>query len=369
MGGRERTFAIDRDAYNDDRLKAAFRSATRGHCEFYCRPDELRNASASASRTAGLPVSRTVTSNFGWNAAFDVYRVPSGSITAGFQPARDDDPVRVDLSGSKHAGCLDLCPLEFGELARAKRHICDGLLNVPDRQVMLSPLATIALAIVHPKARGVGKYALWLTGLTGGGEDVPRPAHPEFLRHMVAPREPRQLLCNPHYIEQQGYYFRHAVYMVDDYRQSMISPDQMVRLLQAYADSVSRSRLRSDATANTPMPIRGWLVVTGEVLVEHAASALARSIVVTVRNRPKDVERGRRCVEESARYSGVTADLVRWLLATGGLDHFARRVDQLRTHFSRGVEGQQNDMRIAGNFAQLGAAERLRPARYPRGAQ
>src|SRR5262249_26037860 len=138
---------------------------------------------------------------------------------------------------------------------------------------------------------------------------------------------------------------------------------QAVRVLQNYADRTGRGRLKSDATTNTSRPIRGLLVSTGEDVPEHTASAVARSIVIDVPQREKDLQRGVRCVTESRTYQGIPADFVQQLLAQHRLQGFANSVATLRQHYYEGIAGQQNDSRIAGNFALL-AAGFIEAARY-----
>src|SRR5205085_2825568 len=88
--------------------------------------------------------------------------------------------------------------------------------------------------------------------------------------------------ATPNYIQRQGYFFKDALYLVDDFKPEVIPPYQVVRILQTYADNTARGRLKADATTNVSRPIRGLLVCTGEDVPEHNASAVARSIVVAV---------------------------------------------------------------------------------------
>jgi hypothetical protein len=118
-----------------------------------------------------------------------------------------------------------------------------------------------------------------------------------------------------------------------------------------------------DATTNTTRPVRGLLVSTGEDLPDHSASVLARSVVVPVPQRPKDLGRGERCVAESGRYRAVTADLLRRVLVDQRHEGFAERVRSLRRRYHQGVAGRPNDSRVAGNFALL-AAGFAEAARY-----
>jgi hypothetical protein len=146
------------------------------------------------------------------------------------------------------------------------------------------------------------------------------------------------------------------LYLIDDYKPEVVQHYNIVRILQTYADGTSRGRLKSDATTNVSRPIRGLLLCTGEDVPEHSASAMARSLIIKVPQREKDLVRGNRCVAECRNYGGVMADFIRWLIAHDRAKVFAARVTASQQRFYSDVAGQQNDSRIASNLALLGAA-------------
>src|SRR5262249_41387230 len=128
------------------------------------------------------------------------------------------------------------------------------------------------------------------------------------------------------YLQRQGYFFKDAIYLVDDYKAEVIRHEAIVRILQNYADGTGRGRLRADATTNTSRPIRGLLISTGEDFPEHTASAVARSIVIEVSQQKKDIKRGGRCSEMCCHYSGVMADFIGQLISNGRTQTFAKLV-------------------------------------------
>ena len=145
-------------------------------------------------------------------------------------------------------------------------------------------------------------------------------------------------------------------YLVDDYKPEHCRPGDATWLLQSYADSAARSRLRSDATAAETREIRGFLVCTGEDVPDHSASATARLIKIPYPVGEKDLERGQRCQRERSNYPGVMADFIRHILANNRGPAFAARVRELQARYYREITGSDNDVRIAGNFAMLAAA-------------
>jgi hypothetical protein len=164
-------------------------------------------------------------------------------------------------------------------------------------------------------------------------------------------------------VEKAGYFFRDAFFLVDDYKPETIAPHNVVRILQAYADNTARGRLRADSSTAAVWPVRGLLGMTGEDLVQGSPSALARLVVVRVPNLPKDAGRAARCEQYRPLYRGVTADFIATLLRDGRVAAFPEVVNGYFDTFYKDIAGQQNDARIAGNFALLAAAS-YETARY-----
>lgn len=126
----------------------------------------------------------TVGSDFGWDAARETYRVPSGVITAaGFAAPADGPDYRVDLADAGPARHLDLTPLAAEGLPQLKRHVVEDLLAAHDRRVTYSLLAAVAVAVLYPFAPGVGRFALWLNGLTGAGKSFLAKLFANFFGH------------------------------------------------------------------------------------------------------------------------------------------------------------------------------------------
>ncbi len=231
---------------------------------------------------------------------------------------------------------------------RVKKHIIDDLLPLNTRVVTSSLLASTACSILQPFAPGVGRFGLWLTGLTGAGKSFVAKLFMSFFGDFpVSSGRFATWSSTPNYLQRQGYFFRDSLFLIDDYKPEVIQHYNIVRILQTYADGTARGRLKSDATTNTSRPIRGFLVCTGEDVPEHSASAMARNIVIKLPQREKDLVRGDRCIAECGKYAGVTADFIRWLIANNRMKVFAERVVALQQRFYSDVAGQQNDSRIA----------------------
>jgi hypothetical protein len=327
-----------------------------------CKVEELQKAISTIS----TPERRIRTTNFGWTPERDAYLVPSGRITAaGFQPISDQDPIVVDLSAEEKAALLDLVRLDPAEISRIKRHIVQDFLAIHDQRVTCGTLGAVAAAILAPFADGVRRFALWLHGPTGAGKSFLGQLAQNFFGRFPLGMDDQiaSWTSTVNYLQRLGYFFKDAVYVIDDFKLEFVPPWQAIRLIQNYADGTARDRLRVDATANRTRPIRGFLIATGEEMPEQAASVMARSIKLPVRERSEeerstDILHGRRCLETCTSYSGVTADFIKNLLHHQRLEHFAEQVLAQRDFFHTNVGRRPNALRIAGNFALLAAAFR-----------
>ena len=202
------------------------------------------------------------------------------------------------LEDEQWASHLDLAdPTAAGpSLADLKHHVAHELLELHGRGVTYALLGTVALAVLNRFAQGDGRFVLWLVGRSGTGKSFTARRVPALLRPL-----PEEGVANwtstPNFIEERGFYYENALYLVDDFKPENCRRDHVVRVIQAYADMTSRGRLRSDATPNPSHMIRGQMVVTGEDLVEHSASMMARTVVVPVEEGAPRIVHGRRCRE------------------------------------------------------------------------
>lgn len=348
------SFSISAEEYSkDNELQAVLYKAAGTGIQIQGSLKDLRNAVSSVSE----PVTRQVTPNFGWNAAETEFLFPGGRITeAGFQVATPEDQLSVDLSGEERARQLDLAPPE-ANLMMLKKHIAEDLLQIHPRPVMHCLLGAVGLAVLQRFVEGQNKPAIWLNGTTGSGKSFAAKLTQNFFGSF--PLSSGSFVnwnSTANYIERQGYYFRDAIFVVDDFKPGVARQTDVLRVMQAYADGTSRGRLNSESTTRPSREIRGLLVSTGEDVPEHNSSTLARMIVMHVPQHEKDLVRGMRCVREAHNYSQFTAAFIEHLLVEGRIQAFRDRVSELTTFYYQGIAGQQNDIRIAGNFAQLAAA-------------
>jgi hypothetical protein len=355
LDGREHPFAITAEAYADSRkLQAAVYAAAGPRAQFLTDAAIIRTAISAVS----TPEIVRRTTSHGWDTEGTAYATLNGVVDRdGFREYHDDE-LRVDLEAEGPHKGLGLARLEADELLKAKKAVVDDFLRLHERRVMFSLLGAVALAVLERFGGASQRPAIWLAGLTGSGKSFAEKLAANFFGDfpVSAGTAFTSWSSTANYVERAGYYYRDALYCVDDYKPETIRPEQAVRVLQGYADGSARGRLQSDATANVSRPIRGLLLSSGEDLPEGSAATLARSIVVPVPNRPKDIARGQRCLAVRRLYPAVTADFIAWMLKNDQVKGFAALVATHQARFYAGIAGKQNDARIASNFALLAAA-------------
>jgi hypothetical protein len=354
LEGRDHPFAIPTADYPDGRkLLGAVYDACGPRARVACDPAHLRDAIGAVSD----PQRVEVTTGFGWTGDATAFLAPGGVVDAGgFRPYRDGE-VRVDLSGEPCARHLALRGLDPADLDRVRRHLVDDFLALHDRQVTYPLLGAIGLAPLYRFLDGLNRFALWMTGDTGAGKSFACRLAQNFFGDFPVGDGSRvgSWTSTAFSLQRQGYFFKDAMFLIDDYKPDLVKQRDVVMLLQNYADTSARGRLNRDSKGKTPLPIRGLLVATGEDVPEHSASALARSVIVRFPRRPNDLVRGRRCLEYRDLYRGVMADYLRRAITLGRPAAFAARLSDYQQRYYRGLGGCDNGLRIASNLAQLAA--------------
>ena len=350
----EFTVSAEDFANNLGLLEAVF-AAVGPKARILCKPHVLRTAVSAVS----APARRTSTTNFGWTKDGAAYLTPSVRIDATrIHPIGPADPLRVDLADEQGARHLDMTSLTPEQLNEVKTHVVTDLLRLNVRRVTFLMLAAAALSVLFRFVEGMNRPAVWLIGRTGDGKSFLARLFMNFFGDFPIALGDRlgSWTSTAYYIQRQGFFHKDATYLIDDYKPDVVKHGDVIKILQNYADGSARGRLKSDATANVTRPIRGILIATAEDLPEHSASAVARTVVVRVPSQEKDIERGMRCLERRVRYRGLMAAFVQHLVAQGRTAQFAARVEDRYKYYYAGIAGENNDIRIAGNFALLAAA-------------
>jgi len=264
----------------------------------------------------------------------------------------------IDLSEMEYAKSLDLVRLDPETLARVCRHILDDLFELNGHEVtftlaghaFISPFLS---KLDHSPNCSSERYILWITGITGASKSFLAMRFANFFGNFAEGHSVNSWTSTPYQIQKVGHYFADCLYLVDDFKLKNIQArhEQVVQILQNYADGRGRGRLNSDASVKQTYTIRGNLLVTGEDVPDNEASNLARMIIVGVNTRRKDAVRGRACLKNQHLYRGVTAAFIHHVLSRPGwFDDLVARIDAATDMFHEGVEDVANGLRIARNF-------------------
>jgi hypothetical protein len=236
--------------------------------------------------------------------------------------------------------------------------VVDELRRLHEPGVMHALLGAAALAPLRQFAAPKSRPVIWLLGLTGTGKTFLAKLFMGFFGDFPLDACGRIATWNAtdNSLQSHGFYYKDCLAVLDDFKPEMIRHRDVVRFLQNAADGTGRGRLRHDMRARATRPVRGQILATGEDLPAQNASGLARSIIVEVPNREKDLELGGRCAAMSPLYRGLMADFLAWVIREGRGAVFADRVEHWQRHYCATIAGRQNDARIAGNHRLLAAA-------------
>jgi hypothetical protein len=356
-GSEERSFEMTAGEFaSNGRLRTAIYDSALTGADLKAGADVLRRAIIALSH----PAIRRVKTATGWTVDCSTFLVPGGFVDA--DGYHDSNPAlgipQVDLSACDNAQWLGLRRLTPEQLQDVKGHVVHELLGLHEPGVMRSLLGAAALAVLRRFAAPKSRPVIWLLGLTGSGKTFLASLLMNFFGDYALDASGRIATWGStvNFLQMLGYYHRDCLFVADDFKMEMVRHAEVVRLLQNAGDGTARGRLRHDARTRATRPMRGLLLSTGEDLPAQNASGRARTIVVEVPNRDKDLALGQKCVAMSPLYRGFMADFLAWIVREGCGAIFAGRVEHWQGHYYESVAGMQNDARIAGNHALLAAA-------------
>jgi hypothetical protein len=221
---QEHPIRIETDDYADDRkLKAKLYNLGGPKLEINGNLTELRNAVAV---TSPEPERSNITAAFGWTADKTVFLVPGGRITAdGFVANDHSTLLRLDLSDCAQASRLGLWPLPPDELLRLRHHVNDDLLPLHHRIVTHTLLGLPGAAILPPFSGATHRFGGWLKGDTGAGKTLPAKLFMNFFGGFPYLDDGcfASWAWTPNNIEKAGYYFRNALFLVDDFKTDLLN--------------------------------------------------------------------------------------------------------------------------------------------------
>jgi hypothetical protein len=305
----------------------------------------VRNTTLELSQSERVHIKKT----FGWDAE-NRFLCPSDPICP---PGIDAPDCLVSLDGESVAQYLFLKKLPEDKVRELLLHFKNDVLNLYPHSVTY-PLVGFAFGAPLYEPLGVTtRYAAWLRGATGRGKSFLAIAL-QCLWGNFDENCRQSWSSTTNAVEKTGFYFKDALFLVDDYKLATARPEAVISLVQRYADRQGRDRLRRDSSAMGSYPIRGALLVTGEDSPVHQSSVAARILFVDMPDCSRDYERGDRVKMNRRYYSAIMRSFLQYqanAMHRNSWDVYQILYNAFLQHFRQRVLGAGNDARIAENIA------------------
>ena len=286
----------------------------------------------------------------GFTADYRNFLLPGLRITP--EKISDDVGPVVDLSGGNLSRHVKFRVLPENDLRLLIQHLIHEFGSLKPPEVMYPLIGHIALSPFSTpiiNELGMQKYTLHLKGPSGGGKTFIANATGSFFGNFGDRLTSWSATANS--IEAEGYHFRDMVFILDDYKASIISKRDVIRVIQHNADNRGRTRLNSSLQIQKPPHIRGLVVSTGEDFVDNVESVSGRTIVLEV-GPEHNQEDGNACRSMQHLYNGLIPRFIHWVISSSTwLPDIKSRVNEKIDALSSSVTGISNGRRMASNWA------------------
>jgi len=297
---------------------------------------------------AVIPV-RQVLSSHGFTADGH-YLSPSIKITPeGIFPMKD---IGFDLTGGNFSQKIGFLLADPDVTKKLLHHIYNDFLNLKHHNVTYTLMGHVCLALfssVIAGEMGLKKPALHLEGPSGGGKtmlaSLAMSFFGDFRDHFMS------WTSTANAIEREGFFFRDALFLIDDLKNSVISPETVIRTLQNYVDGHGRARMKSNTSLQKQFYIRGLLLSTGEDFIDDMESVNGRTILLNVEPE-KNTAAGHLCLENRESYRCFIPLLIKQVISQPDWKKQLRDlINQKSAEFHALTEGLPNGLRISLNWA------------------
>lgn len=300
--------------------------------------------------------SRKVSQVFGWHNK-KVYQSQSAMIFPGVVRGEDSN---VDLSDIAHARHLDMVAISDKEFRDVSKNIIDNLMNMHERYPIdcllgFTFLAPIASQIAESEDWSGGNIGLWISGSSGCGKSYTSLLFQNFFGNFKNSKACLSWTSTPYSIQEDGYYYKDAICMVDDFKISNVARnlDAAKSILQNYTDGTARTRLNINSTKRISegKPIRGSLLITGEDLLDDVGSIMARYHIVSMDKGYINRDAGKNAYRYRKFYSGFMGRYIAWLMKDPNhIKKIVMKIEKLKDQFIGGHMSANID-RVAQSFA------------------
>jgi len=314
---------------------------------------DIRNAMQKTSKFKTRKVSQV----FGWQNNNKVYQSQSSMITHGIVKGMEEG--NIDLSDIGIARNLDIKAISDNEFKSVGKHIVIDLINVHERYPVdclfgFTFLAPISSQIVNYRDWGGGRIGMWMVGGSGCGKTYTSLLFQNFFGDFYGGNSTFSWLGTPYSIQEGGYHFKDAIFMVDDFKIAHFSQSGLnsaVMVLQNYTDGTARTRLGIDMGLKESKPIRGSLLITGEDILDEVGSVMARYHVVEMDKDYINRDAGRAAYKHRKLYNGFMGRYIAWLQKDPQyLEKIVARIEKVKDRFI-GNRTSANIDRVSQSFA------------------
>lgn len=289
---------------------------------------------------------------FGYNDKLDHYYTPTLDITV--DGITENDDVLVDLSGEGPAEFLDMRILTDEEFNFVKSLITEHLLHLLPTEITHASLAHALIPIIAPflfKQADDSRYIFFLQGTSGAGKS--------FLMEKLQCLYGNFLYYGnwsgtPNSIQRIGYFFKDAMFLVDDFKRKNVSKhyNEALTIMQTYTDNAGRTRLGVDSSLQQTYRIQGWFSMAGEDHVEGEASNVARMVVIQVPSVALNIDSGNILSKNTHLLSGFTPRYIQWILQQDK-EEMTNLLTEYHKFFHEPIKLRENGIRISRNIALL----------------
>ena len=292
---------------------------------------------------------------FGYNEDFTKYYTPTVAISA--DVIKPNDELIIDLNDEPIARQLDLKIIDEATLSDVKEHVDDVLLKLSSDEITHAMFAHTMLPIIDPfvDPGDKSRFTLFIRGQSGTGKSFVGRALQNFYGSF--PDEVATWGSTPYSLQRLGYYFKDALFLIDDFKKGNITGKMgmVLQVLQNYADNTTRGRLNSSGQASAESRvIKGSMMITGEDNIEGEASNLARMITLQFPVTRADLVAGEKIKKMRKHYSGLTAHYVKHIMGIDK-DSISDKRAEYQLYFNEllGKTSHANQVRISRNIAVL----------------
>lgn len=267
------------------------------------------------------PVTIKKTRNFGFNRERTVYYSPTVRIDKDSIMPNNDIAVDVGAASGELEQYFDLAldhPLRGEEYWKdwIKNTWTSLYINKTIPTIVLSHLMELLIKPAFGALDNDSPYILWLAGESGIGK-----SRLIVVAQRLFGKYPKSysFTSSPGRIEFSGYFYRDALYAVDDYKTTNLSDYQkgtLMAVLQNYADKTGRSRLTRDISAQKSYWVRGNFLINGEDMITQEGSNIARTVVFNMTRKDVniDYELYEKIQTESLNIGELTPHIIQWAM-------------------------------------------------------